>query len=145
MSGLFTAVAGLAVAGYSAVEQRKANKQSRIAQEKSNAAQQRMASADAAKERLKQVREARIRNAQLLSSGATGGMGVTSSGIAGGIGSVTSQAASNIGTIGQKEGFAQEISFYNQQAANARTDAANAQQWGQLGMQAVSIAIPRIK
>lgn len=139
------AIAGVAISAYSAVEQKRANKKARVAQEQANAAQQRMASADAARARLQQVREMRMRNATMLSAGVTGGMGVTSSGIAGGIGSVTTQAAGNIGTINQKEGFAGEISFYNQQAADAQTSAANAQQWGQLGMTVAGMAVQRIK
>lgn len=146
MSGLVTAAwVGVGIAAYGAHESEKANDEAVEASRKSEAAKQRMASADAAKARLEQVREARIRRAQIVASGANTGLGSSTSGVAGAISSISSQAAANIGSINQAEGFAQQISYYNQQAADARTDAANAQAWGQVGMQVAGMAVQRIK
>ena len=138
-------VLGAGVALYGTYKAGEAADDAAEAQRQGEAVKSRMASADAAKSRLQQVREARIRNAQVTAAGSNAGMGVSSSGIAGAVGSVTTQAAGNIGTINQKQSFAAELSYYNQQSADASTKAANAQQWAQVGMQVAGMAAGKIK
>ena len=146
MSALIgAAIVGVGISAYSAYKQGEANEDAQEAQQRAEAVKSRMVSADAAKARLQQVREARIRNAQVTAAGSNAGMGVSSSGIAGAVGSITTQAAGNIGAINQKQSFADQLSYYNQQTADASAKAANAQQWGQVGMQVAGMAVGKIK
>jgi hypothetical protein len=146
MSGLVAAaVVGVGISAYSAYETQEAQEDAAAAQQQADQVAGRMASADAARSRLQQAREARIRNAQLLSAGMNSGMGVGGSGVVGATGSIASQAAGNIGTINQKQSFGQEISYYNQQAADANTSAANAQMIGKVGGTITGLAMSRIK
>ena len=148
MSGVFiaTAVIGAAATVYSSQQQSKAAKAQAAAQRDATAAQGRMSSADAARERIKQAREARVRRAQIVSAGSNAGLGTGggTSGISGAVGSVSSQMASNIGTINQTEGFAAEISAANQRGADAQTDMMKWQAWGNVGQTIFSQSASRI-
>jgi len=120
----------------SSVMQSKAQGKAADAQRESQQAQQRSASANAQRERIKAMREARIRAAQIEASAGAAGMGQLSSGVAGSIASIGSQAGANIGQINVQEGFAEEASLANQRAANAMADAA---QWQAIGGIATNI------
>lgn len=102
---------------YGINEQKKAGE----AQAQSQQAQKRMSEIDAQKQRIAQVREARIRRAQILAS--KGGTGPGTSAIVGGMSAITSQERSNIGTINQTQDLASQASAYNQQAADAASRA----------------------
>lgn len=94
-------VAGLAIsAGGAAMSQE--------AQAKQLKARQGMSNLQAQNERLDQVRQSRIKSAQILQAGATQGVG-ESSAVTGGAQSVQGQAESNIGYIGQQQGLVNDV------------------------------------
>lgn len=147
MSGVIigAAVIGAAATIYSADQASDAAKDQAAAQRDASAAQGRMASADAARERIKQAREARIRAATIQGAASGIGLGAGTSGLSGSIGSISSQMASNIGTINQTEGFAAEISAANQRGADAQADMMKWQAWGNVGQTIFSQSAARIK
>ena len=95
-------------------------------QRKASAAQQRIADAQTAREKRGQVREARIRRAEVISQAeATGASG--SSGEMGATSSIQSQLGSNLGHLNYVQGQAQYASRQLQQAANFQSNANTAQ------------------
>jgi hypothetical protein len=101
-------------------------RQAAKAQRKAGAAQQRIADAQTARERRGQVREARIRRAEVISQAeATGASG--SSGAMGATSSIQSQLGSNLGHINYVQGQSQYASRQLQQAAKFQSNAATAQ------------------
>ncbi len=130
-------------AASAAEQQAAAQQQQATSVKEANAAQQRSANVQTQQERLRQVREARIARARVLSSGINAGMGVASTGISGGVSSITSQMGANIGTINQTQTFASQTAAAQQQAADfgsqaamfgakAQANQAEAAQWQQL-------------
>lgn len=109
-----TIIASIAAAGtvISSIQQS-------AAQKKSIEAQQKIADAQAARERIQAAREARIRRAQILASTGNQGIGAASSGPAGAVSSIGSQLGANIANINTIQNFAQQASKANQQAADA--------------------------
>lgn len=103
------------------------------AQKESIAAQGRMAEVEAQRARLAQVREARIKRAQIISTSTSTGLGEGTSGVSGATSSISTQESSNIGIIGQTQSYAQEASAANQRAADFASQGASAtakaQQW----------------
>ena len=94
-------------------------------------ARARMSEVDAQRERVKQVREGRIRSAQVISSTGNEGLGFAgTSGNVGATSSIVSQVGNNIGNINQNMGFASEISNYNIAAGQAGAAGAEAQARG---------------
>lgn len=130
-----TAVALFVTAG-SAIKQSQAASDQADAQKKANEAQQRAANAEAQRARIQQVREARIRRAQVIGATATTGMGFGSSGVGGAVGSISSQMGGNIGAINEQQTFAQETSNALQDATDAGL---KAQQWQMIGNASQSI------
>lgn len=119
---------------------KKAAYQARVqaeAQKESIKVQGRESAMQAQKERIRQVRAARLARAQVLSGATVSGMGAGTSGVAGAMGSIGSQLASNIGSIGVSESFAEQASAANIRAANAASRGtqyqAKAQQWAAIG------------
>ena len=107
--------------GVSVSESRQAAKQQRKAQKLS----QRRADLEAARARREQVREARIRRAEIISrSTAVGGAG--SSAEAGATGSVQSQLGANLGFLGRTQQLSRGISQASGRAAQAQSRAATA-------------------
>lgn len=100
------------------------------AQKESNAAMQRKADIEAQRARLAQIREARIRRAQVLAS--TGVTGTGTSGTAGATASITSQTAANINAIDVNQQLSAQASAANQRAADASSNMALGQTYGQL-------------
>ena len=124
------AAVAVGVSAVSAYMQYESAQDAADAQKEAAAAQGRSAAVEAQQARIKQVREARIRRAQVISSGTNSGMGMGSSGIGGAVGSISSQMGSNIGTINQQQTFAQETSAALQKAADANV---TAQGWQMIG------------
>lgn len=131
MSGIIAVAAVSAVATvYSGQQQAKATKQAAAAQREATAAQGRASSVEAQRARIQQVREARIRRAQVLSSGVNAGLGTGTSGIGGAVGSIASQMGENIGSINQQQTFAEQTSTALQQSADYQV---KAQKWQMIG------------
>ncbi len=124
------AVVGAAATVYSGQQQAKATKNAANAQREATAAQARAASVDSQRDRIQQVREARIRRAQVLAASGNEGIGFGSSGTQGAVGSISTQAAANIGSINQQQTFADEASAALQRAADAQV---SAQKWQTIG------------
>jgi len=90
------------------------------AQNKAQDLQQAQIANQARRDRLKVIRESRIKAAQIESAGAnTGTSG--SSGVVGGMGSVGSQAGANVQNINANMEYSQNIGSQNVRAANAQT------------------------
>ena len=102
-----------------ASKQKKAAKQAEAAKRETQRIEQVRADASAQKERISQQREARIRQANVISSSQGAGIGYGSSGVQGATGSITSQFAANLGYINQAQGFAAQISNSNQREQDA--------------------------
>jgi hypothetical protein len=130
------AAVGAASTVYSAQQQSKAAKNAANAQREATAAQGRSASVEAQRARIAQIREARIRRAQVLSSGTNSGLGFGTSGLGGAVGSISTQMAENIGTINQQQTFAQETSAALQKATDYNVEA---QKWQMIGQFSKSI------
>lgn len=133
---IITAGLSLAANVYSANKQAKATKNAANAQREATAAQGRSANVEAQRARIAQVREARIRRAQVLSSGTNAGLGSGTSGMGGAVGSISSQMGSNIGTINQQQTFAEETSAALQKSTDYQVQA---QKWQQIGSFSQSI------
>jgi hypothetical protein len=108
------------------------------AQKEANDAQRRQAESEAQRARISQLREARIRKAQVLASSGVSG----SSGTSGAMASIGSQMASNVGTINTNLAFSQEISAANQRAADASSASTIATSQFNTGMSIFSAAYP---
>lgn len=142
---------GMAISGYSMLQQRKQQKKAQSAfrqqaeqQRKAEETQARYSQVQAQRERLAQQRQARIRHGQILAQMGTSGLGMTGTApLIGALGSVSSQLGRNIGDINVSEGFSQEISGYNVSAAAAGQRGIEAQSraggWEQVGTLAGNI------
>jgi len=146
MSGVFigAAVIGAAATVYSGVQQSSAAKDQAAAQREANNANQRAASASAARERIQAVRQARMAMGKISNTGGGMGMGQESSGIAGSIASIGSQTGSNIANINVQEGFAEMASQANQRAADAQSEIMKWQAIGNIGQTIFSQSVSRI-
>lgn len=77
------------------------------------------ANTQAREDRINQIREARIRRAQIIASAAGAGISVQgSSSIQGGVGSLTTQLGKNLGLFNVFRGFAENISQLGEQSAD---------------------------
>jgi len=130
---LITAGIAAASAGYSvssslsaAKKQKKARRRQIAAQKEAQRIAQLRSDVAARKERQKQLRETRIRKAQILSTTTLAGGG-GSSGQAGALGSIGTQFGANIGRINEAQGFSSAISEQNEEAAKQQGVIANSQ------------------
>lgn len=121
-----------AVTAVSAVASYQQGKKSEKAQKEASEAQKRSAAVEAQRDRMRVIREARIRAAQVRAQAGAEGIGQTSSGVAGAISSIGSQAGSNIGAINVTQGFAETASNALQQSASAQVKQAGWQVVGQV-------------
>jgi len=122
-------VIGAAVSFYSSAKQAKAQKKSAKAQKNALAAQQRIADQKAARERIRAVRDARVKRGMIAARASGSGVG-TASGSQAGQQGVVAQMGSTMAfsQAVQKEG--QTASHYNQKAADYQADA---MKWGAIG------------
>lgn len=112
------AISSLALTGASISQSRRAEK----SQREGNRVREVQTNIQTMKERRNQIREARIRRAQLLvASEASGTVG--SSAEVGAIGSIQSQLSSNIGYLSGTRDRSNLISLYNQRAASSTSRA----------------------
>lgn len=123
---------GTAVSLEGQSDARDANRQRTLAQEKIQAEQKAANAAEQAKERRQQIREERVRRARIIQSAVNTGV-EGSSGELGAVGSLSTQLASNIATNIGRIQSANNISIFQQDAANAETAFGNAQQTIQTG------------
>ena len=120
---------GIGVQAYSAKKQRAATRKGVKAQERAIATQQRAADLKAARDRVRSIREARIKRATLVARAEGAGVGGASGAQAGRQG-VVQQLAGNLGFSQQVQGLGAQASAFNQQAAVAQGQAAT---WGAIG------------
>ena len=143
------AVASLAVTAYSAMQQADAQEEAKQQQQQATAEQRKAQqeqkaaqAAQAAAERRQQIREERVKRARLIQSSANTGVAM-SSGEAGASGSLSTQLGSNLGFNTGQLNAAENISGFNQNAADFLSSASNsiqtANQWGQIGALSMNI------
>lgn len=112
------AVIGAATSSAGAVGSYVQGEKQAKAQGKAQDVQQAQQELQARRERLKTIREARIKTAQVEAAGANTGV-ASSSGVMGGVGSIASQTGSNLQNQQAQLDLAQQGSKYNQKAADA--------------------------
>lgn len=110
-----------------------AAQQQAAAQREATAVQQRSANVQAQKDRIRQLREARVARARVLSSAVNMGIGTASTGVSGAVSSISSQYGENVGSINVAQTFAEKTSQAQQKAADfgvaAQGKMAEAAQW----------------
>lgn len=129
------AAVGSTVMGISAAnKQKKAMSRAADAQREQNRIEAAKQAVLNQRERVQQVREARIRRAQVISSAGNAGVGITggSSGVTGATSSIQSNLGHNLGTLGSMSSFAEQMSLANQKEADAQSDFFNAGAKGQM-------------
>lgn len=134
VAGIGAAV-GSTVMGISAAnKQKKAMQQAADAQREQNRIEQARQAVLAQRDRIAQVREARIRRAQVISSAGNAGVGISggTSGVSGATSSIQSQLGNNLGTLGTMSSFAQQLSAANQREADAQSKFFKAGAQGQM-------------
>jgi uncharacterized membrane protein YebE (DUF533 family) len=117
------AIGSLVVAAGSAYMSYKQNQQAANAQKKAGQVQQAEQTAQKQNEIRNQVRQDRIKRAQILQSSQNSGVSM-SSGSIGSQGALGTQIGTNIGQISRNASSMQGVSFFNQQSADASSRAA---------------------
>lgn len=133
---------GIGLSAISGIKLYQSQKEAAKAQKASIAAQERKASVDNQRERIKNTREARIRRAMIEGSTMSQGLGTGTSGYAGGAGAVSSQFAGNVGYSNQVEGFAAQASAANQRAVDAQSSASMWQTVGGISQSFIKPTMP---
>ena len=109
------------------VQSRKAEKAGKRAAK----VEQRRADVQTARERMKQVREARIKRAQVQQAAAN--TGAEGSAVIGAVSSIQSQETQNISFLDQVQGLSRQASIFRQQQAGYQSDAQTAGAVASLG------------
>lgn len=114
-------------------QQKSATKKAEAATKEQASLQSRLNDINARRQQIAQLREARIRRAQITTetAGAGLGLGGTSSSV-GAIGAVTTQEASNISNIQQQSDFGRAIGAAGTEAYTAMGEAKGWQQMGEV-------------
>ena len=122
--GVAASVAGTVTSMQAAAKQRKAMERQTAAQYEQQRIEQARANVMAQRERVQQVREARIRRGNIIASAGNAGVGMQgrTSSLTGATSSVQAQLGQNLGTLGQMQSFGQQLSAANQREANAVSD-----------------------
>lgn len=121
--GTAAAVVGAVTGAVGTIAQIGASGRAQRQQEKAEKLRERQAQLAAQRQRVKAVREARIRRGQLEAGAVATGTG-GSSGVAGGQAAITTGLASNIAFSQQQEGLASQVGQANISAAQAQSQAA---------------------
>ena len=126
-------VASAVMGGVSMFQQKKATSQAAAATQRQTDLQNRLNDINAQRQRVAQMREARIRRAQITTETTGAGLGLfgTSSSV-GAIGAVSSQEAGNIGAIDTQAGFGKAIGTAGTEAYTAMGEAKGWQDLGQV-------------
>lgn len=123
------AIASLIVTAVSVVKQQEAASDARKAQKKSRNEQRANNAEVAAREKRQQIREERIRRAQIMQASENAGVSA-SSGEMGATSNLSSQLASNLGFNAGAQQRANNMSIFAQQGANAQ---GKADRWAGIG------------
>lgn len=105
-------------------QQAIAQQQQASAQREAATTQQRAANVQTQQEKVRQLREARIARARVLSSAVSMGIGTASTGVSGAVSSISSQYGENIGRINVAQTFAEKTAEAQQRAADFSSQAA---------------------
>jgi hypothetical protein len=135
--GVAASIGGTVMQMGAAKKQQKAAQRQFEAQQEAQRVEQARANAIAQRDRIAQVREERIRRANVIATAGNAGIGVGptnggSSGLSGATGSLRSQLGQNLGNLGQMSDFAAQISAANQRSAQAQSDFYTAGAKGQM-------------
>lgn len=127
----FVSAASAVMGGVSMFQQKKATSQAAAATQRQTDLQNRLNDINAQRQRVSQMREARIRRAQITTETTGGGLGLpgTSSSV-GAIGAVSSQETGNIAAINTQAGFGKAI---GQAGTDAYTAMGEAKGWQDIG------------
>lgn len=117
VAGLVVAAVGTAASIQQGAEARKDQKRARREQDAARGEQAAQGAAEAAQARRQQVREERIKRAQILQAAANTGT-AGSTGMLGAVGGMQTQLGSNMGLSQGNVDRGQRIGVYNQNAAN---------------------------
>jgi hypothetical protein len=139
MAAITLAVASLVVAAGAAYMQHKAQVKAAREQKKANEIQKAQADVSAQADRRQQVRQDRIKRAQIAQSAQNSGVSM-SSGEFGAGGALSTQIGNNIGSISEGQNTANGVSARLQSAQNASNQAATFAQVGQLASSTFSFA-----
>jgi hypothetical protein len=134
------AVIGLGVTADGADKQRKAAHKSMAAQEKIQSEQRASNAASSARERRQQIREERVRRARVEQAAVNTGV-AGSSGELGALSALSTNLNSNIGANLGRIQTADNISIFQQDAANAQDQARSAGNYMQLGQSIFNIGM----
>jgi len=110
-----------------AAKQKKARKRQLAAQKEAERIKQVRADVESRKERRKQLREARIRKAQIISSNVLAGAGEGTTTTAGALGSINTNVGRGVGQINEARGFGEALSQQAGLVADEETKIQNAQ------------------
>lgn len=142
IASLATGVAGAVAQKQAQDKAASAQKKSAAEQAKARQEQQAGQAAQAAQERRAQIREERARRARILQSSENTGVGI-SSGSLGATGSLATELGANLGANLGAQQRANNISSFNQNAADylssAQSHINTANTWGQVGSLSTSI------
>lgn len=123
--------ASAVMSGVSFFQQKKATSQAAAATQRQTDLQNRLNEVNAQRQRVAQLRESRIRRAQITTETTGGGLGLAgTSPSVGAIGAVSTQTASNIGAINTQAGFGSAI---GQAGTDAYTAMGEAKGWQDMG------------
>lgn len=126
-------------------KKKKAMRRMMEAQEQQNKIEAARAASQAHRDRITQMREARLKRAQVVSGASNAGIGLGSSGVSGAESSIASQLGQNIGILGQQLGFSTMLGAANQEYAQGQFQLQKAQQteqlWNQVGSTVMSVGV----
>ena len=121
------AVTAAVIGTIGTINQMNQSKRAARKQEQANRVQRRMEDVRANRERRAMAARAQRAQAEQMAGGFSAGVGQGSSVVQGAVGGIGSQFASNIGYSQQMQGMAGQASIFQQQSANAQSQAS---MWG---------------
>lgn len=139
MAALALAGLSLAIGAFSTFQQISSQKKAAREQKKANTAKRKIQQEQTRRSRLQAVRQAQIARAQSLASGQAAGA-VDSSAVAGGGAAIAAQTGAAVGSASQLSGLSNQITVFNQNAADATQRASTFGGLANLGFSAASFA-----